>query len=116
MHDFKLIVEVIRVRREGCEIPRYQIALASHPNGVLTIYQNHVPWLNRHVLVAQLIHPETGRLIDGVAPLYDASILRATGSEWILTGFERITNQSMMKEFDYAQTWIVSALSLETRA
>ena len=108
--DKKLIVAVVRLRDAGKVVPRYTLAFSAPYRGVLTLADEHVPSLNRHSLVAILRDPDSGAPIDGLCPLVDARIVRATADEWVLTGFERVILN--MDERDCAQSWVVRMESL----
>ena len=110
----KLVVTVLKLRESGRAIPRYQHAFPKTFRGVITADEEHVPALNRRSLVAILRDPETGAAIDGIAPLWDARVIRATADEWVWSGIEVAYVGTI--EVAVAQTWRVQAVSLEVRS
>ena len=110
MKDKKLIVAVVCLRIAGRAVPKHNLAFTQPFRGVLTLDEQRVPALNRHALVAMLRDPTTGAPVDGIAPLIDARVVRATADEWVVTGFERIDDG--MQERDCAQSWLARMESL----
>lgn len=106
----KLIVDVVCLRNAGKVVPRHNLAFVTPFVGVLTLYEERVPELNRHALVATLRDPDTGAGIAGLCPLVDARVVRATGDEWVLTGIERV--MANLQEVDCAQSWLVRIVRL----
>ena len=109
----KLIVTVTKLRDSGRAIPRYQHAFPKTFQGVITADEEHVPALKRRALVAILRDPETGSAIDGIAPLWDARVIRATADEWVWSGIEGAYVGTI--EVVVAQTWRVLATSLDVK-
>lgn len=107
----KLIVNVLKMRDGGWPYPRYQHAFAAPAQGVLYVQEESILRLNRHALVATLRHPDSGLPVEGLSPLIDARIIRATADEWVWTGIEHV--MVGIKECDCAQTWVVRAVSLD---
>lgn len=109
----KLIVKVMRVRSEGKILPSFRLRLNHCPTGVLTIREEWVPSLSRHLEVARLRDRTTDQEVEGIGPLYDAKLLRFEADRVIVTGWERV--QQLLGEIDVAQTWIGHVAELETK-
>lgn len=77
---------------------------------MLSLRDERVDDLIRNARIARLLDPDTGAALPFPPPLFDATLVRATGDEWILAGFERI--ESMGRVTDYAQSWTVSPADL----
>jgi hypothetical protein len=101
----QLIVEVRRLRDGGWIIPRYQHAFGQAPQGILSLREEQVPDWNRHSRVARLLDQDTGAALEAVPALYDAVLLQAANSEWVITGAERAMHG--LREVDCVQTWRV---------
>lgn len=81
--------ELIRVRRGGWLIPKYQHAFGRHPVGALQVTQEYLPDLHRHSLVAKLLPPVPNQGTEPIPPLYDVTLLHWHCDLITLAGFER---------------------------
>lgn len=107
----KLIVQILRLRDEGWVLPRHRWAFGQLPEGVFSLREEWVPELNRHARVARLLNTHTGMPVDGLAPLADSVLLRASADEWVISGMERVMRG--LQVVDVAQTWLVSLVRME---
>lgn len=99
--------ELIRVRRGGWLIPKYQRAFGRHPVGALQVTQEYLPDLHRHSLVAKLLPPVPNQGTEPIPPLYDVILLHWNCDLITLAGFERVEDEKGLKQMDCAQTWLL---------
>lgn len=99
--------ELLRVRKAGWLIPKYQHAFGRHPIGQLRVGEEYIPELHRHTIMARLLTPETGTPVDGVPPLWDVRLLHWSCDVITLTGTERVGDEKGLKTLDVAQTWVL---------
>ena len=102
----KLIVKVRCLRDSGWVLPRHRLAFGKPFEGIFSLQEQHVPSLNRHSRVATLVQADGIAQVPGIATLYDATLLRATADEWVVTGFERL--EQAAKVMDVVQTWLIT--------
>lgn len=97
--------EVVRVRKDGVLVPRWQLSQQPVYSGFLSVSEIHIPSLARTSIVAKLI-PEAGA---GIAPpdLYDMRLLSSNSSYLTLTGFE-IGETMGGQEVHYMQSWFLT--------
>lgn len=93
---------VLRVRRQGAPIPRWQQSQASWVEGLLAIREERDEQLNRSFLVARL-RGHAGQSCDSLPALFDARLLQLTSERLVLGGFER----DPLTGRDTAQTWLL---------
>ena len=105
-----LVVEVRLIRKEGWKLPRFRSCMYHPVRGVLRLREDHAQDLMRLCRVAELLNASTGLPVEGLLPLYDATIIAADGFSWTLTGFERVWDAG--RTIDYAQTWLVDPVEL----
>lgn len=113
MPSRKLHVEVLRLRDHGWVLPRFRLALLRPKPGLLLLDEIEVKALNRHARVARLIDAEAQIPFDQIPPLIDATFLRMTVDEWVLTGTERLPDG--LREIDYTQSWLVTPVELRVQ-
>jgi len=99
------------MREAGWTLPRHRHAFGQPYKGIFSLREEHVAFLNRHSRVARLLQPGSMAPVDGINALVDAVLLRAGADEWIVTGIERVEQNTRV--FDVAQTWVISPLVLE---
>jgi len=92
---------VLRVRREGVPIPRWQQSQCTWVEGRVTVLEERDAQLRRSFLVARLGGP-MGQGGDLLPALLEARILLWTAERLILSGFERDCFGK-----DTAQTWLI---------
>lgn len=98
-----VIFDVIRTRKNGVLVPRWQLGSLPRYRGRLIVDERHDVNLGRAVRQARLL--DDGRPIDDPPWLMDPVLLHANDSRLVLTGFERISDG--ITTTDYAQTWIL---------
>lgn len=101
------VYQLLRARRAGWLVPKYQHAFGQCPIGVLAVHEAHVPDLNRHSIVARLRDPATGAPVAGVLDLYDVVLRHWSCDAITLTGFEGVPDDLGLKVTDCAQTWVL---------
>lgn len=104
------LYELLRVRKAGWLVPRYQHAFGRPPRGALSVAEEYVPDLHRHSLVAKLLAPCTGTLMVEIPPLFDVTLLRWSCDLISLTGIERVEDEKGLKVLDCAQTWVLQPI------
>lgn len=107
------LFELLRVRRSGWLIPKYQHSFGRHPVGALRVTQEYVPDLHRHTLIAQLLPPEPNQPTERIPPLYDVVLMHWNCDLITLSGFERVEDEKGLKRLDCAQTWVLQPARLE---
>ncbi|MCB4359564.1 hypothetical protein [Quatrionicoccus australiensis] len=98
---------LLRARRAGWLIPKYQFAFGKHPVGQLRVGEEYVPDMHRHTIMARLLSPGNGSPMDEIPPLYDARLLHWSCDVITLTGIERVPDEKGLKTLDVAQTWVL---------
>jgi len=101
-----MLFEIVRVRDHGWVLPKFRQALLTRVRGHLSIDEQHDTELNRTVRLARMLDSQSMRPLD-IPALYDPVILKVAKSFMVLSGFERIHDRDMMRDFDYAQTWVL---------
>lgn len=101
------LYQLLRVRKAGWLIPKYQHAFGKHPVGSLRVTEEYVPDLHRHSLMARLLSPGVGNPVEGILDLYDVRLLHWASDLITLAGFERTADEKGLKVLDCAQTWIL---------
>lgn len=92
---------VLRLRREGAPIPRWQQSQAAWVDGRLRVVEERDDQLRRSFLVARLTRFGDGA---GLLPaLFDARLLQLDQDRLVLAGFER----DVLTSRDVAQTWLL---------
>lgn len=102
-----MVFDVYLLREHGWVRPRFRAAFFPAIRAQLLVRQEHDPTLHRHTLVARLLDPVSGAPIDAVRPLIDVSIVRIETDYMTLSGFERIPDELVTRERDYAQSWLL---------
>lgn len=97
--------EIVKVRRAGVMVPRWQLASLTRYEGFLRVEEKRVKVLERHSLVAQII--ETAVSSDQWQTLYDARLLSTTSQWMTMTGFE-IGHSDVGEDVHYMQTWLLT--------
>lgn len=98
-----VLFDVIRTRRHGVLLPRWQLGSLPRYRGVLVVEERRDPEFGRTLRIARLI--DMSRPTDDPPWLMDSVLLQANDSRLVLTGFERI--EDGITKTDYAQTWIL---------
>lgn len=111
MPEVHLSVDVLRLRAEGWLLPRFRLAFLCPVRGSLVVREEPVPELNRHVMTARL-QDASPVPTDLLPPLRDVVLRHMKPTEWVLTGFERVT--AVDRETDHAQTWLVMPAELRS--
>lgn len=75
--------------------------------GELIVTEERDDSLGRHVSVAKLMEPGTGRLAEDLPPLRDVRLVRMGSDYMSLTGFERVRIGMDERDIEYAQSWIL---------
>lgn len=101
------LYELLRVRKAGWLIPKYQHAFGRHPVGVLRVGEEYIPDLHRHTVMARLLTEGAGHAVEGVVPLWDVRLLHWSVDVITLTGIERVEDEKGLKTLDCAQTWVL---------
>ena len=104
-------VRVIRLWRDGVQIPRWQFAQQDPVEGELRIQEGNDELLRRHLRTAHLFDFSRDKKAagpDAIPPLIDAAVLYVKGSQMSISGFER---NAMLPTV--AQTWLVEILAPE---
>lgn len=76
--------------------------------GALVVREQMHDELHRLTRIATLVD-ENGQAVQGLPPLYDATLLSAHHGHWSMTGFERISEMNG-RTVDYAQSWVLCPL------
>ena len=97
--------EIVKVRRAGVMVPRWQLASLTRYEGYLRVEEKRVKVLERHSLVAQIV--EYAINPDDWQTLYDARLLSTTSQWMTMTGFE-IDHSDVGEEVHYMQTWLLT--------
>ncbi|GIZ51089.1 hypothetical protein NCCP691_11030 [Noviherbaspirillum aridicola] len=98
---------MVRLWRDGIQVPRWQLAQLQPVAGELRIEENKDELLRRFLRVARLLGctaPDLGR--DMLPPLVDAAVIYIKGDRISISGFER----GEMSQ-TYAQTWLVETVT-----
>lgn len=93
---------VLRVRREGVPIPRWQQSQASWTEGCLSILEERDDQLRRSLLVGRFM-ADAGGGADLLPALFDVRLLQLSCERLVLGGFER----DPLTGRDTAQTWLL---------
>ena len=97
--------EMVKVRRAGVLVPRWQLAALPRYQGYLRVQEQRVIDLERPSIVAEIIEPEVH--LDQRQYLYDARLLSTT-SQWMsMTGFE-VDHTTGGTPVHYMQTWLLT--------
>ena len=112
MYSYCMIFEVTRLRREGAILPKFRESLFVATTGNLVIADYHDDIGRRWMRRATLLDQSTGRPIETIPPLLDASIVAVARDYMTITGFERIKNPFEDRFYDYQQTWYVTPCTI----
>ena len=93
---------VIRLRKAGVVIPKYDLRNQREARGDLRIIDTRETGFNRIVKLAQLIRESAHG--DDTELLYEPHILWMNEDRFALTGFERIKRDNQL--VDFAQSWL----------
>lgn len=107
LYIYTVVYDLLRVRRDGMLLPRWQLGSLAPARGVLTVRDTYLKDLGRHSMVATLVG------MDKVPDLVDVTLLETLGEHLVLTGFERSDDRSGNR-VDYAQTWLLRASQDQT--
>ncbi|RNF30039.1 hypothetical protein NM04_14995 [Massilia aurea] len=97
-------IKMLKLRARGVEVPkrslhdRFNIARA----GSLEVLDTTSQGLHRMAKVAKFTYRDFNRAVD---ELYDPHLLWWNGGRFVLSGFERIKNESL-EVVDFAQSWL----------
>lgn len=91
---------VLRLRRDGAPIPRWQQSQAAWVDGRLRVLEERDDQLRRSLLVARLLGAEGSALVPA---LCDVRLLQLDQDRLVLGGFER----DALTGRDVAQTWLL---------
>jgi hypothetical protein len=91
-------VRIICLRKEGKQIPKWQLGRLEISSGELRIEEARNEYLSRFMRSARLLDHALERP-DALPPLIDAAVLWLKHSSMAITGFENVDG------VDYAQTW-----------
>lgn len=103
-----MIFDVVRVREGGWILPRFRSCMHRPVRGSLSVEDRQDPVLNRSTRTARILDPRTGNPVEGLPPLHDATLVCVRSDYLSITGFERIRDPLADREYEYAQTWVLT--------
>lgn len=103
-----MVVDIVRVREAGWVLPRFRSCMRKAVRGELHVADVYDGILNRWTRVATLLNPVSKAPMPEPPQIYDVTLLAVRSDYLTLTGFERVWDGMSEREYDYAQTWVVS--------
>ena len=104
-----VVFDMIRARRMGRLIPRWQLSAIPPARGTLLVRDQYDRELNRTCRRAQLIRLGVSPAKQPIPTLVDAVLLWVSHDTWVLGGIESEATDSGDERY-YAQTWLLSPL------
>lgn len=106
---YSMQCELIKLRRQGVALGKYDIRKETARAGELTIYDTNSDGQNRTVKLAKFVHESK---IWGNDVLYDVEIVWMSEHRFTLKGFEQIAQDG--KKIAYAQSWLCRLILLNS--
>lgn len=97
---------IARLLERGRILPKYQIAFRYSGPWRIELREYFDDTGRRHTRRAVAIDPVTCQITEAIPPLLDALVLYLDGSGMVITGFERLPDDSLGNRlYDFRQTW-----------
>jgi len=99
---------ILPLRDKGCALPRWRTCMPSAIRADVLIADETDPAWHRSTRVARLYDPDSRKPLAHPSPLYDVTIISASGDYLVLAGLERTRDDLLDREIAYAQSWLLT--------
>ncbi|WP_045226888.1 hypothetical protein [Methyloterricola oryzae] len=106
-----MMFDVWRMREQGWLLPRFRSCMIPPVRAILRLGEQRDHALNRHIRVAELFDPRTRQSLHDFPALWDTTLVAVDEASMTLTGTERIHDPQADREYVYAQSWFLRAVS-----
>ncbi|WP_045227352.1 hypothetical protein [Methyloterricola oryzae] len=106
-----MMFDVWRLREQGWLLPRFRSCMVPPVRAILHVREQRDQDLNRHIRVAELLDPRSRQSLPDFPNLLDVTLVALDETSTTLAGTERLNDPRADREYLYAQSWFLRAVS-----